>query len=255
MKHTFFAFSLLLAGFSTQAQFKHSRFDDSDSLTQVIIASDTLTPRKGEKQLTFALADNSGFFMFKKYCSPKFATRFGFSGGYNIANQSFPQSSGPSSEQKYRNFNFQLSFGLQRSFGNFKRFEPYTGMDLGIGNRMESTTTTNYNVSNGIGLAPTDVIETKQERKIYFSPSASLTPLVGFNYYIAERFALGAEYRVPLVNFYMVSNSKSTVTRKLANGTSETQEFKDADYASVNGNFRGIAYVTATIFFNGHCKK
>ncbi len=245
---------MFLTCLSSQAQFKMSRFEDSDSLTNVIIASDTLTPRKGEKQLTFALADNSGFFMFKKYCSPKFATRFGFSGNYNVSNQSVPQPSAPSNEIKSGSFDFQLFFGFQRSFGNFKRFEPYMGMDLGLGNRMQSYTSTTYSPSTGLGNNPTAVIETKDERKVYFSPLASLTPLIGFNYYIAERFALGAEYRIPIVNFNMVSNSKSTVTQKYANGTSNSQELKDSDMVNVSGNFRGMAYITATIFLNSHCK-
>ena len=253
MKHTLFVFTIILSGFYSHAQFKTAKFEQMDSVTNVIIASDTLTPRKGEKTLTFALADNSGFFMFKKYNSAKTACRFGFSGGYNAIDQSIPQISGPSAESRKRSFDFQLSLGLQRSFGNFKRFEPYMGMDLGIGNRMESSTYTTFTPST-FGASPLTVIETKQYRRSNFSPSASITPLVGFNYYIAERFALGAEYRVPVANFYMTSNSKSTVTQTYANGTSDTKELNDSDTMSFSGNFRGIAYVTATIFLYSHCK-
>ena len=254
MKHPFIVLILILAGSSSQAQFKMSNFEKSDSVTNQIIASDTLTPRKGEKQLTFALSDNSGFFMFKKYCSPKMAFRYGFSGNYNITDQSIPQTSGPSTEVKSRFFAYQLFFGLQRSFGNFKRFEPYMGMDLGLGNRMESSIIRSYSPIIGFGGSPTAVIETKQERKSSFSPSVSLTPHIGFNYYIAERFALGAEYRIPIANFYMTTNSKLTTTEKYANGTSDVKELNEAETMSFSGNFRGIAYVTATIFLYSHCK-
>ncbi|MBC7388697.1 MAG: hypothetical protein H7329_05775 [Opitutaceae bacterium] len=254
MKHTFVAIALFLTCLSSQAQFKRMKSDQSDSVTNQIIASDTLTPRKGEKTLTFALADNSGFFMFKKYCSPKVAFRYGFSGNYNITDQSLPQASGPSTEVKNRFFAYQLFFGFQRSFGNFKRFEPYMGMDLGLGNRMEKSIMTSYSPIAGFGGSPNTVIETKIERKSNFSPSVSLTPLIGFNYYIAERFALGAEYRIPVANFYMTTNSTSKTTQKYANGTSDTKELNDAETMNFSGNFRGIAYVTATLFLYGHCK-
>ena len=245
MKTSLVVFILLLTCLTS-----HAQLSKRDSITNQIIASDTLTPRKGEKQFTFALADNSGFFIYKKYTSPNTALRFGLSGNYLFSSHEYPNIDGPSSENKTRAFVLQLSFGLQRSFGNFKRFEPYYGADLSIGNRMESNTYINSNPLNGIGSS--SLVETRQERKVYVSPVISITPLLGFNYYIAERFALGAEYRISLINFNVTNNAKSTITHKYADGTSNTQELKAPDHVSFSGQFRGVAYVTATLFIN--CK-
>lgn len=220
--------------------------------------SDSLKPKQGERTLTLGIINNSAFFVFKKYCTPTMACRFGFGGTYQFSKSE--GSNGPypyyqpfgnpiSYYETYKNSTYNASlnvfFGAQKSFGNFKNFEPYMGADFVLGNAFRnSTQETDYSAN------PNNAVRsTKTETKQPFNPTFSLMPLVGFNYYIAERFALGVEYRVPVVHVSVGVKSDSETTTQYANGSTQTTSPPvENKGVTVSGNFQGTGFITATLF-------
>lgn len=219
---------------------------------------DSLKPKAGERTLTLGIINNSAFFVFKKYCTPTMACRFGFAGNYAFSKTE--GSNGPNSYfdqngvlttyyDRYKNSSSNVAlnvfFGAQKSFGNFKNFEPYMGADIVLGNalrRNSQETIYDANPNN-------NVANRKTETKELFNPSFAFMPLVGFNYYIAERFALGVEYRVPVVNVSLQGKSEVKTTVRYATGnTIESTPPEGNKGVLVSGNFQGTAFITATLF-------
>lgn len=224
---------------------------------------DSLKPLAGEKQLTIGLFNNSGFFVFKKYRSPSMACRMGFSGTYQFSKQenSFPSDipNGQTVTTIYAtnstrssNGSINIFFGYQMSLVNYKRFEPYVGLDLSLGNSfMSSTQETTYG-TNTLPFGNT-ISRVKEERGSGFSPQFGILPLTGFNYYIADRFALGAEYRFTIFNIAKNGdqNGKRTVTTVY--GTSTETEYPETNNGyTISGSLTGSAYITATWFIRPH---
>lgn len=224
---------------------------------------DSLKPLAGEKQLTIGLFNNSGFFVFKKYRSPSMACRMGFSGTYQFSKQenSMPMDvqNGPivttyytSNSTRSSNGSINIFFGYQMSLVNYKRFEPYVGMDFSIGNSfLSSTQETSYGVSS-VPLGNT-ISRVKEERRSGFNPQLGILPLTGFNYYIADRFALGAEYRFTIFSLAKRGdeNGKRTVTTVY--GTSTETEYPETNKGyTISGSLTGSAYITATWFIRPH---
>lgn len=222
---------------------------------------DTLKPKAGERTLTLGIINNSAFFVFKKYCTPTMACRFGFGGNYQFSKNE--GSNGPNSyydlnsnlvtsydtyKNSSNNAALSVFFGAQKSFGNFKNFEPYMGADIVLGNaftkRSQETTYGSPNNYNGM-------TQMKSVTKEPFNPTFAFMPLVGFNYYIAERFALGVEYRVPVVNVSLKVKSDTENTVHYTNGTTVVSSPPTENKGvNVSGNFQGTAFITATMFIH-----
>jgi hypothetical protein len=239
MKHVLIITSLALFAQLSQAQ---------------TTPSDTLRPKAKEKQITIALNNNnSGSLLFKKYTSATFAYRIGLGGGYGSSSteNTTNNSSYINTNYKYKssNFDIYLNLGIQKSFGSYKNFEPYAGVDLGIGNRILSQKEENINTLNPFtSFAPNSIVKTTRETKSNFTPSVSLLPFIGFNYYIAERFALGVEYKLRIVSFSTYDNSKSTFTTEYGDGTSQVTDDSKYKSTNFNGSFTGTTNITATFF-------
>ena len=226
-------------------------------------ALDSLKPQAGERTLTLGIINNSAFFVFKKYCTPTMACRFGFGGNYQFSKNEGSQ--GPNTyydlmgnqityydsyKNSTNNAALNVFFGAQKSFGNFKNFEPYMGADIVLGNAFKKNTQeTAYDPKGGGTLA-----NRKTETKEPFNPTFAFMPLVGFNYYIAERFALGVEYRVPVVNVSILGKSDVETTISYRDGTTATSSPPvENKGVTVSGNFQGTGFITATLFLR--CKE
>lgn len=224
---------------------------------------DSIKPLAGERQLTIGLFNNSGFFVFKKYRSPSMACRMGFSGTYQFTKE---ENSVPNdvtignitttyyttNSTKSSNGSLNIFFGYQMSLVNYKRFEPYVGLDISLGNSfLSSTQETTYGTAS-FPLGNT-IARVKEERRSGFNPQIGLLPLTGFNYYIADRFALGAEYRFTLFNFAKMGDENGSRTVTTLYGTStETEYPKTNNGYRISGSLTGSAYITATWFIRPH---
>jgi len=220
--------------------------------------ADTLRPAAGEKQFVMSLGTNTSSFLIKKYKTASFAWRYGLSGNYGGNRQSTTAKSTSSPSYPYSETEFifhnldlglYLNVGFQKSFGTYKNFEPYTGMDFGIGNRIEKRSNENKYTTVDPATAPGSQIGQKTETKSYLNLGTNLTPFIGFNYYLAERFALGAEYRFNLLSISIPGNRESTTTTYLyqTDPAVVTNLYKSKG-ANLNGNFNGYAQLTVTMF-------
>lgn len=220
--------------------------------------ADTLRPIAGEKQFVMSLGTNTSSFQIKKYKTASFAWRYGLGGGYNWDKQSNNSNTTYTpaysySNTEYNNNNLYLSlyltFGFQKSFGNFKNFEPYTGLDFGLGNRIEKRTSEQKMTPLDPQTVQGSQIGSKTETSGYVNINTHLTPFIGFNYYLAERFALGAEYRFNLATLNIPGNRKTTTTYYFYQSEPNTATTTNENSgASLNGSLNGYAQLTVTMF-------
>ena len=224
------------------------------------------TPVKGDKQFVFGLNTNSVGFTLKKYCTNTFAMRLGISGSTTMSKSGDVTSSTlslPNGAQvinpddskdiysETRQSNMGLKIGFQKSVFVQKRFETYLGLDLALTNNRF------YNKSSNVsyivnGNTYDRIVETSSS-KSQRGMNAGLNTLIGFNYYVASRFAIGAEFWVTPIYF----NHGGTVTSESTswNTTSNTMYNSYGNYTktqkgtnTIGNSFNGTAQITATLF-------
>lgn len=226
--------------------------------------ADSYKPQAGEKQFTFGLFNNASFFTLKKYKTPKKATRFGIS-GYYVIESTRNTNSNPNYVFSYPDPYYYVSqqestssisdtrlaafVGFQRGFGDFKRFEPYVGIDFSIGNTIQKRES--LHTSNVVPGQAVTTVERNSSYKSYLNPSASVLPFIGFNYYLGERFALGAEYRFSILDLMYNAKGKSENYYRYSDGNSFTITDEERSTFSARGSFTGSAYITASLFIGG----
>jgi hypothetical protein len=246
MKHLFLLTPFVFLGLFGQAQ----------STT-----SDSLKPTAREKQFTFAINNNSGFFAFKKYRTPTLAYRFGFSGNYAVNHNNYSNDQLIYSQTGFDSvshnfstssnslFSLNLFLGFQKSFGTYKHFEPYAGVDLSVGNRFQNGKSETTNNPGPYSSSSKYIVQTNTETHNNVIPTVSLLPFIGFNYYLAERFALGAEYRLAIVSMSFSKDQKTTTTYHFSDGSTTSLDSPNTiSNTNITGSFSGSAYITATFF-------
>ncbi len=219
-------------------------------------SSDTLKPKKGDKQVVFAGNSNSGYIAVRSYLSSKWALRYGLDGNYSATRHEYSSANFSGAAITYNNYKISnsnltlnLFVGVQKNMGNFKHIEPYIGMDLRVGNTFRrSVEDDEYNYSS---LAYFQ--KYKSVTKGAFNPTLGLVPFIGFNYYVAKSIALGLEYRISALTITLPGNTKSTSTMTNPDGTSYTSNAKPDHTLGVSGGFSGTAYLTLT--FALPCKR
>ena len=118
-------------------------------------------------------------------------------------------------------FDFSVSGGYEKHFGETKRLDPYFAGVMTIGRIGNTEITANTNIKDITGTDKTQFIR-QQDGGFYFGLGA----VAGFNYFIAPKFSLGAEfgyfytytkaggdYNESLVNTPVSGSQNSTFTR------------------------------------------
>jgi hypothetical protein len=140
-------------------------------------------------------------------------------------------------------FGIGINAGVQKSFGNYKRVEPYVGIDLSLiysySSEKRETISTR---TNGY--------ESKSESKNPLQLNFVVLPLIGLNYYITPGLAIGAEYRLSVASVQYNANAESESTYKWisTNDISTSKTKQDQGTLSFNGAFRGTGFITLTFF-------
>lgn len=148
---------------------------------------------------------------------------------------------------------FSIAPGLEYHFGGSKRLDPYVGVEIPVkligGKTEKDEIRTEGNGFDGKSNSFNSLNET-------FTPGGfgfGIGLLVGFNYFVTERFALGLEYNI---NFDWVSeggetkNSSKTVYDvggTITNYTDESTSFSKE--TNIKGNNRGILGLNIVYFF------
>lgn len=92
-------------------------------------------------------------------------------------------------DSTYKKFNFYISPGYEYHFKGLARLDPYIGANLNFGLLGKTNSIINESLKDTTGVNKTE-ISYQSEGGFMFGVSA----LVGFNYFVAQNLALGAEY-------------------------------------------------------------
>lgn len=220
-------------------------------------------PTTGDRSMTFGVnglqfinfntnVSRAGSLLFRQYIADDKAIRLSANLGVNSSNTSLEDTAnGREQTALNRNTNFNLAIGMQKSLGTRPRLEPYIGIDavLGFSGTTNSSRTElvnadktgNPNDQNGDFID----VETRTSTPFRFG----VAPLIGFNYYIADGIALGAEFSYGLTMSFGAKGT--TITERRENGTNlpkqETQNLPSSFNYSLNN--MGNSNVTFSVFF------
>ncbi len=220
-----------------------------------LLAKNSFKPVSGEKVLTFGLINNSAFWAKKMYKENQFACRTGITGGYNFKPSSTTETTTINTatntslvtynRTESKNFSIGVFAGVQKGFGDLERVEPYIGWDIGL------SYSNSYSENE---FSDSYYSHYKTTSKNPLNLGLAFMPLVGVNYFIAPRLAIGAEYRFTVFSVNYTANSKTETAYTIRGGDSSTSvtEPKSGNFSFL-GNFTGQGYVTVTLLLNNGC--
>jgi hypothetical protein len=149
---------------------------------------------------------------------------------------------------KTSGMNYALSIGAQKNFEGTDRLNPYFGVDLSIGNSGGGKTVNRSEVMNADStFNPSDKngdyyqTTTKNSKGM----SIGLTPVVGFQYFFAQNFAVGGEFGW---GFYTGSTKGGETTTEGTGITTTTTKNESKSSAGGLGT-SGSGKITVTVFF------
>lgn len=144
--------------------------------------------------------------------------------------------------------------GYQKSLGGSGRLEPYWGGDLLVGYTFSNSiiqrtevidADTTFNTQDETG--DFDETETRFGTPFRFG----ILPLIGFNYYVLDNIAIGAEFSYGLI--VTTSKDGQKIVRRRIKGVDQEEEVTSSPSAPANMNFSagsfGTGLVTMSIYF------
>lgn len=189
----------------------------------------------------------------RKYIKDDVAVRLGFNVAYNNNKWKFEDSivvaSGNSAlrtiDSTISRFDFSFSGGYEKHFGSTKRLDPYFAGVLTIGRIGNTETTATTNIKDVTGTDKTQHI-IQQDGGFYFGMGA----VAGFNYFIAPKFSLGAEFGY----FYTYSKTggdynESIVNTPVSGAQSSTFSVGINEQSSYTLNVSSTASIMLSYFF------
>ncbi|MGZ5245225.1 MAG: hypothetical protein ACXWDO_11090 [Bacteroidia bacterium] len=219
-------------------------------------------PVTGDRSVTFGInglqfinfntnVSRTGSLLFRQYIADDKAIRASANLAINSNSTSLDDTSnGIEQTTLNRNTNFNIAIGMQKSLGARPRVEPYIGIDAVLGlsgtTNRQRTEITNANKTGGVDQNG-DFVETETTTSTPFR--LGIAPLIGFNYYIVDGIALGAEFSYGL-NMAFGAKGK-TITERRENGTNQPKQ----EAANVPSSFNyslntlGASSVTFSVFF------
>ncbi|MBX9851272.1 MAG: hypothetical protein K2X86_05870 [Cytophagaceae bacterium] len=144
---------------------------------------------------------------------------------------------------------FAITLGAQKSLGEGEKLEPYVGADLLIGMGGNGATTENTTEVTDATLAGgTNGDFTTVKNTVEKTMSIGILPTVGFNYFFAENFAIGAEFNWGFVMSNTKTGEQTTTTKTGGTTTTTTTPTGFDTKGSEFGSF-GSGLLTVSVFF------
>ncbi len=181
------------------------------SVSNIFAQQDTLKGQKGDWGFSVNISgiinnvklenaqDGIGNYMIsaKKYIKNDVAIRVGFNAALKNEKWNFEDSisigSGNTAlrqiDSSYSRFDFSVIMGYEKHFGNTKRLDPYFAGEIGVGRMGNTKIQKNTNIKDITG---TDKTQQTIQYDGGFIVGIGVT--AGFNYFIAPKFSLGAEF-------------------------------------------------------------
>ncbi|MGE0560743.1 MAG: outer membrane beta-barrel protein [Flavobacteriales bacterium] len=189
----------------------------------------------------------------RKYIKDDVAIRLGFNVAYDNQKWNSEDSiiigSGSTAlrqiDSTISRFDFSISGGYEKHLGSTKRLDPYFAGVLTIGRIGNTETTANTNVKDITGTDKTQHI-IQQDGGFYFG----IGGVAGFNYFIAPKFSLGAEFGY----FYSYSKTGGDYNESVVNtpvsGSQSSTFSRGIDEQSINSlNVNSTASIMLSYFF------
>jgi len=209
-------------------------------------------PVKGDMGMTFGFNGLStlgvttttptGTLLFKYYITDNLAAR----ASLNFTSSSFStdliDTGATHYETSTKSSSWGIAIGAQKSCGTIKRIEPYIGLDLYVGSGVngkidDMTTDSSGNFSIHTVTTPGATF------------SWGVTPVVGFNWFFDDHFALGAEFGWGIG---MSSTKSGETVETIHFGTNPDTVIKtnstSSKSSSIGGNASGL--ITFSVFFD-----
>jgi hypothetical protein len=168
-------------------------------------AEESRRPEAGNVMFTFGISGlldspilnnnigSTNTLLFRYYVADGLAARVGISYNRDGSTES-DIVDGVQTVSKNSESGFLLSLGAQKSLGTSARIEPYIGGDLVLG-RFASSGNVRSEVVNSADAGGTPAgTFTEVDFTGASTMAVGLVPAVGFNYYFAKNFAIGAEF-------------------------------------------------------------
>jgi hypothetical protein len=207
-------------------------------------------PTTGDNQIVLGIqTNNNGFVLLRHYYKDDMAKRFRILGGINYSrNNNGTGTVGYENTSYTYNNNIGLSYGWQKSFSGFEKFEPYIGLDLGLRTDfsgsyykslvVDSAAFQYTNQHNG----DFNISKSKQGLNLRIL----ISPLVGFNYYIHKNLAVGIEYQFNVASVGYTFSGTNFNESRVQGVTKESHETRTK--AGYNGafNFNGYGGITVS---------
>jgi hypothetical protein len=224
-------------------------------------AQDDFRPTAGKKGFTFGLQNvfqngsssitstapsKTGSLLFKYYIADDLAVRAGINYSHNGTKTTDTlQAGNPTVVTKNSSSTAGIQLGIQKSFGE-GRLEPYVGADVYF-----SKTSGKYDQKTTNKNGTSSEVQSKNASNnggVYNGPSTNigLIPVVGFNYYIAKGFAIGAEFGWGIIHNGQSKNA--TVVTTNSPGTSTTAYYNNQSVSNSWGT-KGSGQLQVTVLF------
>ncbi len=219
-------------------------------------------PGTGDKSVTLGInglqnlgfnanVSRTGSLLYRHYIADDLAIRASANYTLNTTTNSLNDTlSGIKQTTGKRESAFGIAGGIQKSLGDRPRLEPYIGADviLGFNNQRNRTRT---EVTNAAKTPGNDQNGDYQQTVNYTATPFALgiAPMFGFNYFITDGIAIGAEFSYGL-NMAFGSRGSTEVTRR-ENGTDQKPVETPTSPSSFNFDLQnmGATNITLSVFF------
>lgn len=232
------------------------------SCLSLISAQAQLFPVAGDKQIVFGMNGNSASIQYRKFTTETINNRLGIFANIGI-NNSVNENNGLKLTQNSSNFSGSIAVGKQKNFFIGEKFSPYVALDASIGvNYFASKGETSlldsskYNQSRNYNLRTVSLKSLNEQNRINLN--VGLIAAIGFNYYLAKNFAIGAECRLATINInYAITGSGKDKQESTTWNTSTNTLIKEPGYNtesklksgySLLGAFNPTIQITAAFY-------
>ncbi len=187
-------------------------------------------------------------FFIRKYTKNDLAWRFGI--GFFTNNTSFigldsVSTAAVRTDSTLKNNKLYLSLGLEKHINTGSRLDPYFLASVSYGAIGKSSSNTVVELSDTTGTSSTNrIIETPGGSHFRISTG------VGFNYFIAQKIALGAEYSLGYNYITTGGDFSKVVVQKSVSGTENIQRTTGTNQTQTSSfSFLGSGRLSLSYFF------
>ena len=192
--------------------------------------------------------NNNNAILGRYYIKDNLALRAGF-GVYSVNNKwSTSDSIGTAlvtMDSIQKRFDFTVTLGIEKHFGNTRRLDPYAGADFVVGAIGKTKINVDEKTTDNTGTATRQHIIQQDGGAVF-----GINGVIGFNYFISKNFALGAEYQIGYQVQRFGGDYSETIVNTPISGQPTSTFDKSIDKTKYSGfSVNSTAGILLSIFF------